>query len=83
MVDYRNYKVWQKAHLLVIEVYQTTDVFPKKEQFLQTMIEYFHSWICQLFEGLLKPNAYKQTKYAQVNMLITDARNSVNSLTLK
>ncbi|WP_431126729.1 four helix bundle protein [Flagellimonas flava] len=33
MVDYRNYKVWQKAHLMVIEVYQTTDAFPKKEQF--------------------------------------------------
>lgn len=33
MVDYRNYKVWQKAHLLVIEVYQITDTFPKKEQF--------------------------------------------------
>ncbi|WP_420603363.1 four helix bundle protein [Flagellimonas sp.] len=33
MVDYRNYKVWQKAHLLVIEVYQMTDTFPKKEQF--------------------------------------------------
>ncbi|MCL6266791.1 four helix bundle protein [Flagellimonas myxillae] len=33
MVDYRNYKVWQKAHLLVIEVYRATGAFPQKEQF--------------------------------------------------
>lgn len=33
MVDYRKYKVWQKAHELVIEVYKQTDVFPKSELF--------------------------------------------------
>ncbi|MGX1928207.1 four helix bundle protein [Flagellimonas sp. 2504JD4-2] len=33
MVDYKNYKVWHKSHLLVIEIYQITDIFPKKEQF--------------------------------------------------
>lgn len=33
MVDYRNYKVWQKSHRLVIDVYKTTHSFPKSEQF--------------------------------------------------
>ncbi|MCK7589592.1 four helix bundle protein [Subsaxibacter sp. CAU 1640] len=33
MIDYRKYKVWQKAHLLVLELYSLTENFPKKEQF--------------------------------------------------
>ncbi len=33
MVDYRNYKVWQKSHNLVLEIYKTTRSFPKTEQF--------------------------------------------------
>jgi len=33
MVDYRNYKVWQKAHQLVLEIYSITNSFPKTEQF--------------------------------------------------
>lgn len=33
MVDYRKYKVWQKSHQLVIEVYAITSNFPKEEQF--------------------------------------------------
>ena len=33
MVDYRKYKVWQRAHQLVIDVYQLTSNFPKSEQF--------------------------------------------------
>lgn len=33
MVDYRNYKVWQKSHQLVLDVYPITATFPKSEQF--------------------------------------------------
>ena len=33
MVDYKNYKVWQKFHELVIDIYQITSTFPKSEQF--------------------------------------------------
>ena len=33
MIDYRKYKVWQKAHMLVIELYKMTSEFPKSEQF--------------------------------------------------
>ena len=33
MVDYRKYNVWQKAHQLVLELYNVTESFPKKEQF--------------------------------------------------
>ena len=33
MVDYKNYKVWQKSHDLVIDIYQITSAFPKSEQF--------------------------------------------------
>ena len=33
MVDYRNYKVWQKSHQLVLCVYPITSSFPKSEQF--------------------------------------------------
>jgi four helix bundle protein len=33
MVDYRKYKVWQKLHQLVLDVYAITSHFPKEEQF--------------------------------------------------
>ncbi len=33
MVDYKNYKVWQKAHKLVLSIFKTTNAFPKSEQF--------------------------------------------------
>ena len=33
MVDYKNYKVWQKSHELVLDIYQITSTFPKSEQF--------------------------------------------------
>ncbi|WP_372935419.1 four helix bundle protein [Seonamhaeicola sp.] len=33
MVDYKNYKVWQKSHKLVIAIYHITNTFPKSEQF--------------------------------------------------
>jgi four helix bundle protein len=33
MQDYRNLKVWQKAHLLVLEIYQVTSRFPRSERF--------------------------------------------------
>lgn len=33
MIDYRNYKVWQKSHQLVIDIYKLTETFPKNEQF--------------------------------------------------
>ena len=33
MVDYKNYKVWQKSHKLVLDIYQITSTFPKSEQF--------------------------------------------------
>ena len=33
MVDYRKYKVWQKSHQLVLDVYAITSNFPKGEQF--------------------------------------------------
>jgi four helix bundle protein len=33
MVDYRKYKVWQKSHQLVLDVYVITSNFPKEEQF--------------------------------------------------
>jgi len=33
MVNYRNYKVWEKSHSLVFEVYKVVGSFPKEEQF--------------------------------------------------
>lgn len=33
MIDYRKYVVWQKSHLLVLEIYALTSNFPKSEQF--------------------------------------------------
>jgi four helix bundle protein len=33
MVDYKNYKVWQKSHELVLDIYRITSSFPKSEQF--------------------------------------------------
>jgi four helix bundle protein len=31
MKDFRNLKVWQKSHLLVLEIYKQTKLFPKEE----------------------------------------------------
>ena len=33
MQDYRNLKVWQKAHALTLAVYQVTTAFPPDERF--------------------------------------------------
>lgn len=33
MIDYKKYNVWQKAHQLVLDVYELTSEFPKNEQF--------------------------------------------------
>ncbi len=33
MVDYKNYKVWQKSHLLVLDIYQVTKKLPSEEKF--------------------------------------------------
>lgn len=33
MIDYRKYNVWQKSHVLVLDIYKTTSIFPKTEQF--------------------------------------------------
>lgn len=33
MVNYKNYKVWQKSHDLVLRIYPATEQFPKSEQF--------------------------------------------------
>jgi len=33
MVNFKNYKVWQKSHSLVFEVYKVLQYFPKEEQF--------------------------------------------------
>lgn len=33
MIDYKKYRVWQKAHLFVLEIYKLATAFPKSEQF--------------------------------------------------
>jgi len=33
MINYKNYKVWQKSHSLVFEIYDILKQFPKEEQF--------------------------------------------------
>lgn len=33
MVNYKNYKVWQRSHKLVLNIYLTTSKYPKSEQF--------------------------------------------------
>jgi four helix bundle protein len=33
MQDFKKLKVWQKAHLLAVAVYQTTETFPRDEIF--------------------------------------------------
>nr|WP_299337697.1 four helix bundle protein [Allomuricauda sp.] len=33
MVNYRNYKVWQRSHDLVLEIYRVTENYPESEQF--------------------------------------------------
>ncbi len=36
MRDFRELKVWERAHLLTVEVYRVTEQFPKSEQFGMT-----------------------------------------------
>jgi four helix bundle protein len=36
MQDFHKLKVWEKSHALVLELYQVTESFPKKEQFALT-----------------------------------------------
>ena len=33
MVDYRNYTVWQKSHLLVLDIYKVSKQLPSEEKF--------------------------------------------------
>src|SRR5947207_11487589 len=33
MQNFRNLKVWQRAHQLTLDVYRATDAFPQKEQY--------------------------------------------------
>lgn len=33
MTDYKNYKVWQRSHKLVLKIYEATLSFPKQEQY--------------------------------------------------
>ncbi|MEM8927903.1 MAG: four helix bundle protein [Bacteroidota bacterium] len=33
MVDYKNYKVWQRSHKLALDIYSITNTYPKSEQF--------------------------------------------------
>lgn len=33
MVNYKNYKVWQRSHNLVLKIYTITEQYPKSEQF--------------------------------------------------
>jgi len=33
MVNYKNYKVWQRSHKLIFQVYDITKALPKSEQF--------------------------------------------------
>lgn len=33
MVNYENYKIWQRSHKLALTIYKLTDTFPKYEQF--------------------------------------------------
>ncbi|UII77485.1 four helix bundle protein [Flagellimonas sp. HMM57] len=33
MVNYKNYKVWQRSHNLVLKIYKITEQYPKSEQF--------------------------------------------------
>ncbi len=33
MQDFRNLKVWEKAHRLTLDVYSATEAFPSKEQY--------------------------------------------------
>ena len=33
MIDFRKYRVWQKSHSLVLEIYALTRFFPREEQF--------------------------------------------------
>ena len=33
MVNYKNYKVWEKSHSLVFDIYKVLNNFPKEEQF--------------------------------------------------
>lgn len=35
MVDYKNYKVWQKAHSLVLKIYTTTNSYPDSEKYIE------------------------------------------------
>ncbi len=34
--DFRNLKVWERAHLLTVEIYRATERFPRSEQFGMT-----------------------------------------------
>ena len=33
MQDFRNLKVWQKAHLMTLDIYRSTKAFPKDEMY--------------------------------------------------
>jgi four helix bundle protein len=70
MQAYKELKVWQKAHQLVLEVYQITNAFPKQEMFGITsqMRRASVSVAANLAEGCGKASSLDTANFFQISL---------------
>ncbi len=70
MRDFRNIKAWQKAHQLVLAVYQATQTFPKEELYgLTSQTRRAASSIpTNIAEGCGKNTESELARYMQISM---------------
>jgi four helix bundle protein len=70
MQDFRNLKVWQRAHRLTLDVYRTTEKFPVQEQYGLTsqMRRSAASIATNLAEGCGRYGDAELVRFAQISM---------------
>jgi four helix bundle protein len=70
MQDFRNLKIWERAHGLVLEVYKATAAFPKEEIYgLTSQIRRAAASIpCNIAEGCGKASDADLANYIQIAM---------------
>jgi four helix bundle protein len=70
MQDFRNLKVWEKAHELVLDIYRVTASFPKDEQFGLTsqMRRSSASIPTNLAEGCGRVGNAELTRFVRISM---------------
>lgn len=68
MQNFRNLKVWEKSHELVLDIYKITETFPSKEKFRLTsqMIRSTSSIATNIAEGCGKDSIKDYLRYIQI-----------------